>query len=262
MSTEPSRTAVSTVAAERATGEVAQAVTFQQLERMAASVAKSGLFAVKTPEAALTLMLVAQSEGTHPVTAMMEYDIIEGKPSLKSSAMLTRFLRAGGKVEWHAQSNDSVSGTFTSPRGNAITVTWDAERVKRAGLEGRPNHQKFPMQMKRARCIAEGIRAVWPVTQLYTPEELSDVPDSIDITPTATATRVDDAVTATAGPNALSEEDRDAHFNSIGGAPDLEKLKGAFSAAWKHASEAKDHAAGTAFKQVYESRKTELGAVI
>ena len=113
MSTEPSRTAVSTAVA----GEVSNAVTFQQLERMAASVAKSGLFAVKTPEAALTLMLVAQSEGTHPVTAMMEYDIIEGKPSLKSSAMLTRFLRAGGKVEWHAQSNDSVSGTFTSPAG-------------------------------------------------------------------------------------------------------------------------------------------------
>jgi len=77
-------------------------VPYQQLERMATTVAKSGLFGMKTPEQALSLMLLSQAEGIHPMIAVRDYHIIQGRPSLKTDTMLARFQAAGGKVEWHA----------------------------------------------------------------------------------------------------------------------------------------------------------------
>ena len=231
--------------------------SFENLERMATNVAKSGMFAVKTPEAALTLMLIAQSENMHPAQAMMDYDIIEGKPALKSQAMLSRFVRAGGMVEWLEQSDAKVSGRFTAPNGQKITVTWDDERVKVAGLSGRPNHQKFGQQMKRARCISEAIRAIFPVTHLYTPEELRDGGPEIDITPVPQAEAVRETVEAASG-TALTEAERQEHFDAIDGAKDQASLAIVFAAAWKHATEAKDTGARAAFKTVYDARKSAL----
>lgn len=232
-------------------------ISFQHLERMAASVAKSGLFAVKTPEAALTLMLVAQAENVHPVQAIMDYDVIEGKPVLKSSAMLARFLRAGGQVEWIECKNEVVTGKFTSPKGVSLVVTWDQARVEKAGLATKANHAKFPMQMKRARCISEGIRALWPVTQLYTPEEMQDNPAPIDVTPERIETAVQHVADAS---TALTEDERDLHFNALDAAKTTQALQEAFSAAWIHAKEAKDSGAQGAFRQVYDARKADLAA--
>jgi hypothetical protein len=38
-------------------------IGFSDVERMASAVAKSGLFGVRTPDQALSLMLIAQAEG-------------------------------------------------------------------------------------------------------------------------------------------------------------------------------------------------------
>ena len=232
-------------------------VTFEQMERMASAIAKSGLFAVKTPDEALTLMLVAHAEGIHPAQAMMDYDLIEHKPCLKSGAMLARFVRAGGKVQWLEQSDEKVSGKFTAPNGETIVVTWDNDRIKTAGLAGRTNHQKFPLQMKRARCISEAIRAIYPMTTLYTPEEIRDGAVEVDITPVQQAEAVRTAVES-ANATALTDAERQEHFNAIDMAADQTALAAAFAAAWKHAKEAHDTGAQAAFKTVYDARKAEL----
>ena len=46
-----------------------QLIPVNEVQTMAIAVAKSGLFGMKTPEQALALMLVAQSEGLHPARA-------------------------------------------------------------------------------------------------------------------------------------------------------------------------------------------------
>lgn len=267
MSTEPSRTAVSTaVAGEGKSSLPSGSVTFEQMQRLAVSIAKSGLFGLRDADQALALMAIAQAEGKHPAIIARDYHIITtdqgSRPAKKADAMLRDFQAAGGKVEWHKLDDTIADATFSHPQGGSIRISWDMKRAEQAGLVGRKGdmYKKYARAMFRARVVSEGVRTIWPsaTSGMYTPQEAEDIVPELDVTPN----RLDDAVTATAGPNALSEEDRDAHFNSIGGAPDLEKLKGAFSAAWKHASEAKDHAAGAAFKQVYESRKTELGVVI
>ena len=155
---------------------MSEMVPIQDIERMAAAVASSGLFGMKTKEQAVALMLIAQAEGLHPAIAARDYHIIDGKPSLKSDAMLARFISGGGKVQWHDHTNERVSATFSHPAGGTIKVDWDMARAKAAGLAGKQNWSKYPRQMLRARVISEGVRAVYPVANsgLYTPEEVQD----------------------------------------------------------------------------------------
>jgi hypothetical protein len=146
------------------------------LERMAIAFARSNLFGAKTPDQALALCLIAQAEGKHPAIAAKAYHIINGNPSKKADAMLGDFQAAGGKVEWHDYTDASVSATFSHPEGGSVRVDWDDARVTRAGLGGNPMHKKYPRAMKRARCISEGVRTVYPgaTSGMYSPEEIQD----------------------------------------------------------------------------------------
>lgn len=153
-------------------------VQFQEVKAMAAAIAKSGLFGVRDENQALALMLLAQAEGMHPMRAVQEYHIINGRPALRADAMLARFLNAGGRVEWHRLDNEMADATFTHPSGGTARITWTLEDAKRAGLIGKSggNWEKYPRAMLRARCVSEGIRTVAPgvVVGLYTPEEVAE----------------------------------------------------------------------------------------
>jgi len=145
---------------------------------MAKAIAESKLFGIQTPAQALALGLLCQAEGRHPAEAARDYHIINGKPSLKSEAMLARFQQAGGKVDWHEYTHESVSGTFSHPQGGSLKVSWTIKDAERAGLTGNPTWKKFPRQMLKARCISEAVRGIYPgvLSGLYAPEEVSDMP--------------------------------------------------------------------------------------
>lgn len=190
-------------------------VPVADLDRMAQAVADSKLFGVTNKEQALALMLVAQAEGLHPATAARDYHIIQGRPTLKSDAMLGRYLSSGGKVEWHEHTDEKVSATFTHPAGGSLRIDWDMARAQKAGIKN-PMWQKYPRQMLRARVISEGVRATNPnvAVGVYTPEEAGDFepaakkptrgsrardmgtaevvdPDTGEITPQATTAQTD-----------------------------------------------------------------------
>ncbi len=151
-------------------------IPLTEMQEMAKIGVESNFFGIKKPMEALALMLIAQSEGKHPATVFSQYHVIQGRPALKSDAMLARFQQAGGKVEWHDHTNEKVSATFIHPQGGALTVDWDMPRAKEAGLTGKDNYKKFPRQMLRARVISEGVRAVYPgvLQGMYTPEEVQE----------------------------------------------------------------------------------------
>lgn len=150
-----------------------------EMERMACAMAKSKLFGMKTPEEVLSLMLIAQAEGLHPAIAARDYDIIQGRPAKKSQAMFRSFLEAGGKVEWHAVTDQKCDATFSHPQGGSARIDWTIERAKTAGLTGKDNWRKFPRQMLRARVISEGVQTVFPgaASGMYVPEEVQDFDD-------------------------------------------------------------------------------------
>lgn len=151
-------------------------IPFDQTKLMAEAIAKSKLFGIQTAEQALALGLLCQAEGRHPAEAARDYHIISGKPSLKSEAMLARFQQAGGRVEWHDYTHESVSGTFTHPQGGSLKVSWTIKDAERAGLTSNPTWRKFPRQMLKARCISEAVRGIFPgvLSGLYAPEEVQE----------------------------------------------------------------------------------------
>lgn len=147
------------------------------LAQMAETFAKSGLFGIKTIEQGIALMLIAQAEGLHPAVAARDYDIIQGRPALKARAMLSRFQSSGGKLEWIERSDTAAEAQFSHPCSpKPISVRWDMERAKLAGLGGKENWRKFPRQMLSARVISEGVAACYPMATsgLYVPEEVED----------------------------------------------------------------------------------------
>jgi hypothetical protein len=152
-------------------------VPVDQIERMAVSVARSGLFGVKTPDQAMALMLIAQAEGLHPAIAARDYHVINGRPALRADAMLARFQAAGGKVEWGEYTDTKVVGKFSHPSGGSVEIAWTVKMAQDAGLTRNPTWKSYPRQMLRSRCISEGIRTVFPgvVVGTYTPEEVQDM---------------------------------------------------------------------------------------
>ena len=151
-------------------------VPFQDQERMANAIAKSGLFGMKDPVAVLALMAVAQAEGRHPASVAKDYHLIQGRPALKADAMLARFQKAGGMVQWVKYTDDVVTGVFSHPQGGSLEVSWTLAQAKAIGLATKDNWRLYPRAMLRARVISEGIRSVYPgvIVGEYTPEEVGD----------------------------------------------------------------------------------------
>jgi hypothetical protein len=163
-------------------------VTFQDMERMAAAIAKSGLFGMKTPDQALALMVIAQAEGLHPGIVARDYHIIQGRPTLKADTMLARFQQSGGKVEWTCLTDERVAGIWSHPSSpRPIEMDWTIERaraIKQLDKDGnlkaitdKENWRNYPRAMLRARLISEAVRTLYPAVSVgvYTPEEVQDM---------------------------------------------------------------------------------------
>lgn len=144
-----------------------------ELRDLATAFVSCNFYGFKRPEEALVLMLKARADGVDPMTAADQYSIIQGRPALKSEAILIRFQSAGGKIRWKNRTDESCTLWLSHPAGGELEVTWDKERAIKARLWNKDNFQKHPAQMLAARCISEGVRALYPacLSGCYTPEE-------------------------------------------------------------------------------------------
>jgi hypothetical protein len=152
-------------------------LNYGDLERLANSIAKSGLFGIKTPDQAMALMMIAAAEGRHPALAARDYDIVNGRPTKKAEAMLRDFIQAGGKVEWHALTDELADATFTHPQTGSVRIDWDMKRAQTA-FGKKDMYSKFPRQMLRSRVVSEGVRTLWPLATsgMYIEEEIGNLP--------------------------------------------------------------------------------------
>jgi hypothetical protein len=230
----------------------APAFSFQDMQRMAVSIAKSGLFGVKEADQALSLMMIAQAEGKHPALIARDYDIIQGRPAKKSEAILRDFQASGGKVEWHELTDLVADATFSHPLSvKPLRIKWDMARAKTAGLLAKQGgmYEKYPRQMLRSRCLSEGCRTVAPsaTSGFYTPEEVHQM-DTEAQEPVSLNAAIEQSVAAPA------PEEVEAFINSMD-VPSLPALEAAFAAAWKST---KDAAARLKYKGAYDSMKIEI----
>ena len=146
------------------------------MERMALAIAKSGLFGMKSPEQALALGLLAVSENKPFASICAEYDVIQGRPALKSQACLARFQQAGGTIQWITRSDKECTLEGKHPAGGTLQVTWTMDRANAAGLTGKQNWKQYPTAMLSSRCVAELVRAIYPacLNGVYLAEEVQD----------------------------------------------------------------------------------------
>lgn len=151
-------------------------MSVNDLGRIAKAFAMSNLFGFKNESEAFSLMCIAQANGLHPAKAAERYHIIQGRPAMKADAMLSSFQESGGKVKWIKRTDTECKLWLSHPQGGELEVAWTIERAQKAGLGGKDNWKKFPAQMLSARCVSEGVRALFPacLSGMYTPEEVSD----------------------------------------------------------------------------------------
>lgn len=153
-------------------------VPYVDLQKMAEAVVGSRLFpSINTVPQALTLFMVAQAEGLHPIQAMRRYHIIQGQVSLRTDTMLANFMARGGKVEWVKVTTTECEAVFDAPGlSKPLSYRWTMEDAGRAGLAGKDNWKKDPRAMLKARVISGGLRLADPasVVGLYAPEEVQD----------------------------------------------------------------------------------------
>jgi hypothetical protein len=129
----------------------------------------------------MVLAMQCLAEGKAPLELAKTYHIIEGKFTMRSDAMLGRYLASGGKVKWTERSDKRVAATWICD-GNEVEIAVTIEEMTKNGVavgnngKLKVNWQRFPRQMLTARNISEAIRLLMPqiVAGIYTPEEVSD----------------------------------------------------------------------------------------
>jgi hypothetical protein len=239
-----------------------QSYGFEQVQRMATAFAKSGLFGVKDPDQALALMLYAQASGRHPALIMRDYDVIQGRLAKKSETMLRDFQASGGRVQWTKYDDTGVTGVFSHPlSATPVTVDWDMERAKKAGLAGKDGgmYAKYTRAMFRSRCISEGVRTTAPdaTEQMYTAEEMrsmsaEDLPEPITVTAAV-------AEVAEQSKNGLPPEEVESWIEAMN-VKTLAELTPAFGRAYTRAKEVGDEASKKRFKDLYDGIKSAIEA--
>lgn len=160
-------------------------IPYSDIRVMAADVYKAKMFNLQTPEAAMSLMLLAQAEGIHPMNALRQFHILhDGRPSMRADTMLAKYRMKGGKVEWLTQADDRVAqrGRWTF-EGQVIEIGFTMAEAIQAGYTSatpKPGSgwHRDPAAMLRARTISRACRMLAPeiVVGLYTPEEMEDIP--------------------------------------------------------------------------------------
>ena len=152
------------------------AITIAETRTMATSSFKSGMFGLKNEEQAFTLMLLAQAENIHPIQAMQMYSVINGLPSLKTTEMISRYMRSGGKIIWLETTDKKAKAKFVFD-GNELEYEYTWEDATKAGLVNKDNWKRMPKEMLRARLASSGIRMSNPacLNNMYSVEEAQEI---------------------------------------------------------------------------------------
>lgn len=113
----------------------------------------------------------------HPLTAIQQVHVIEGKLSMSAELMRAQVARHGHTFRTVEMSSERarVSITRGDDPEHTTTVEFSIEDAKRANLTGKGVWKQYPAAMLHARATSMAVRAVCPEVLMgisYTPEEL------------------------------------------------------------------------------------------
>jgi hypothetical protein len=144
---------------------------------LANDVAKSKLFGVPSPEAALVIMLTGHELGLTVMQSLRTIHTIENKPVL-SADLVVALCRTHPDCEFfRLKSCDAKSATWITKRRSEpdpleMSFTWDD--AVRAELTGKQNWKRYPADMLKARAAVRLGRAAYQerLAGLYIADEL------------------------------------------------------------------------------------------
>lgn len=152
--------------------------TFDGLMKQAQVLVKSGLLPqeVRTPEAAVVIMLKGRELDIPPMTALSSIYVVKGKPSISAQLMGALILRAGHAYHVDTLTNDKCVITFTRKGGQPYTHEFTMQDASAAQLAGSETWKKYTKAMLFSRCMSAGARIAMPdvIAGMYTPEEMTD----------------------------------------------------------------------------------------
>lgn len=158
--------------------------TFEGVLRQAQVLVKSGVLPVevKTPEAAVAIMLMGRELNIPPMQAFRGIYVVKGKPTLSAQLMGALIFRAGHAYSIDSSTNSECRITFKRKSGETYTHTFTLADAQAAGLSASPTWKAYPKAMLFSRCMSAGARAFMPdvIAGMYTPEELAE-PNSIRV---------------------------------------------------------------------------------
>lgn len=149
--------------------------------KLASTLVKSGLLpsAIKSPEAALVIILTGRELGLAPLQALRSISVVEGKPTLSADLLLALAYKSGLCTGYEIVELTDEKCTVQISRNGQVKpqYSYTIEEARKAGLANRPNWQRHTKAMLRARATSAACRAYFPdvVLGLYTPDELEDL---------------------------------------------------------------------------------------
>jgi hypothetical protein len=195
--------------------------------KLASTLVKSGLLpsAIKSPEAALVIILTGRELGLAPLQALRSISVVEGKPTLSADLLLALAYKSGLCTGYEILELTDEKCVVQISRNGQVKppYSYTIEEARKAGLANRPNWTRHTKAMLRARATSAACRAYFPdgLLGLYTPDELEDLsPVVSEAAPVviAPAPRVVEAAhamqalpasPAPASPDVSQEEDRE-----------------------------------------------------
>lgn len=151
---------------------------FDEMLSQAKTLLDSGLLPteIKTPSAALAIMLTGQEIGIPVMQSLRSIYIVKGKPTLSAQLIGGLIFKHGHKYLVKESTDKICTLEFIRQNEKPVpyTFTWD-DAVK-AKLTDREQWKMYPKAMLFSRCMSAGARLVMPdvIAGLYTPEELSE----------------------------------------------------------------------------------------
>lgn len=133
-----------------------QPVSLPDMQVMAKNIAEGGMFGIKSEAQAMSLMLLCQAEGLHPILALRRYHIIDNKPAFRADALQGEFEREGA-ILWHVRDDKECSATFWR-HGDALV---------------KDSREAFERAVKRAMERYKRMKAGQDVSDLAWPNELT-----------------------------------------------------------------------------------------
>lgn len=151
---------------------------FDNLEKAATALQKSGYFRDVTSQAQAIVKVMAGAElGLPPFASMTGIHIIQGKPVLGANVIAT-LVKNDPRYDYSIKICDNEICTISwSENGKPVgSSTFTITEAKAAGLTGKDNWTKYPSDMLFARAISRGARRFAPGifggSPIYTPDEM------------------------------------------------------------------------------------------